>query len=97
MAKKVNIRWLAHAELSAAHAAYVVATRTACTDPKTEQMLVEPVTDINNRYDVVNMTVGLHAQLGELTHLEVGAVLPLDDAPDRFFDTEFQIFLNRLY
>lgn len=49
MAKKVNIRWVAHTELSAAHAAYMVATGRPCTDPKTEQSLVAPVTDINSR------------------------------------------------
>ena len=49
MAKKVILRWQAHTELSAAHAAYVVATGARCSDGKTEQMLVEPVTELNNR------------------------------------------------
>lgn len=49
MAQKVNIRWSADVELSAAHAAYVVARGLPCTDPKTEQLLVGPVTEINNR------------------------------------------------
>lgn len=49
MAKRVNLRWQAAVELSAAHAAYVVASGAPCSDPKTEQLLVGPVTDINNR------------------------------------------------
>lgn len=49
MAKQVTVRWRAHTELSAAHAAYVVATGAPCNDSKTEQLLVEPVTELNNR------------------------------------------------
>ena len=49
MAKIAKIRWVADPELSAAHSAYVVATGAPCTDSKTEQLLVGPVTDINNR------------------------------------------------
>ena len=49
MAKSAKIRWVADPELSAGHAAYVVATGAPCTDSKTEQLLVGPVTDINNR------------------------------------------------
>jgi hypothetical protein len=54
----VNIQWVAHAELSAAHAAYIVATGRPCTDPKTEQLLVAPVTDINSRLLSASMDVG---------------------------------------
>ncbi|MEE2936598.1 MAG: hypothetical protein VYA84_11445 [Planctomycetota bacterium] len=35
--------------MSAAHAAHIVAIGAAFADPKTEQLLVEPVTEINNR------------------------------------------------
>ena len=55
------------------------------------------VVNIHNRVDVVNMTIGLHTEITELTHLGVGAVVPLDTYPDRFFDAEVQIFLNRYY
>lgn len=44
-----KIRWIARAELSAAQAAYVVATGARCVDPKTERLLAGPVTEINNR------------------------------------------------
>lgn len=55
------------------------------------------VVNVANRVDVVNMTVGLHTEITELTHLSVGAVFPLDIYPDRFFDSEIQVFLNRYY
>lgn len=49
MAQSAKIRWIADPELSAAHSAYVVATGAACTDLKTEEILIGPVTEINNR------------------------------------------------
>jgi hypothetical protein len=49
LAGRTTIEWVPHPELSAAHAAYVVATRTQCNDRKTEQLLVQPVTEVNNR------------------------------------------------
>ena len=48
-----------------------------------------------NRIDVSNVTVGLHAEIGRTT-IRVGGVFPLRDAPDRDFDAEFQIYVNRL-
>lgn len=50
-----------------------------------------------NRLDIVNMTLGVHTQIGELSSLGVGAVLPLDDRPDRQFDAEVQILFNRKF
>jgi hypothetical protein len=64
-------------------------------DPITFDFLT--VTNLNNRVDVFNMTLGVHAQLGELTTLSVGGAFPLDSAPDRMFDGELQIFLNRRF
>lgn len=49
MPQKVNIRWSSDVETSAAHAAYVVARGLPCNDAKTEQLLVGPVTEVNNR------------------------------------------------
>ncbi len=49
MAGKLTIRWRNDPQLSAIHAAYVVATDTVCTDRKTQQALVRPATEINNR------------------------------------------------
>jgi hypothetical protein len=49
LAGKTRINWVSHPALSAAHAAYLVATRVRCNDQKTEQALVRPVTEVNNR------------------------------------------------
>jgi hypothetical protein len=50
-----------------------------------------------NRQDLLNLTSGLHAQLGPLSALRVGAVVPLRDQPDRVFDSEVQVSLNRKF
>ncbi len=50
-----------------------------------------------NRVDVVNMTMGVHAQVCQLTTIGVGGVVPLDDRPDRQFDAEVQFFWNQRY
>ena len=62
MARKVNLLWQAHAELSAAHAAYVVATGARCADPKIEQLLVGPVTEVNNRLLSSAIDIGMFWQ-----------------------------------
>jgi hypothetical protein len=57
-----------------------------------------------NRVDVLNLTAGLHAQLGPCTTLRVAAVVPLrgEDVPDlgvedRLFDSEIQVSFNRRF
>lgn len=49
MAKKSNIRFQPAVDLSVVHAAFVVATGGVCSDPKTEQSLVGPTSEINTR------------------------------------------------
>ena len=49
MPTKVQIRWSVDSDLSCMHANYVVAAGAHCTDPKTEQALSKPVTEINQR------------------------------------------------
>ncbi|MFK8113407.1 MAG: hypothetical protein AB8B91_14480 [Rubripirellula sp.] len=58
MAKRVDLRWLAAPNLSAAHATYVIATGAPCTDEKTVQLLVGSVTDINNRLVTASIEMG---------------------------------------
>lgn len=58
MAKRVNLRWVAAPELSAAHATCMVATGAPCADPKLEQLLAEPVADINNRLLSASIEMG---------------------------------------
>lgn len=50
-----------------------------------------------NRQDLLNLTSGLQAQLGPLSSLRVGAVVPLRDQPDRVFDSEVQVSFNRKF
>ena len=54
----MRIQWVPHPELSAAHAAYVVATGARCIDDKAEQVLVQPVTELNNRLLASSIDVG---------------------------------------
>lgn len=49
-----------------------------------------------NRYDVVNLTAGLHLELGRVSALRVGGVFPLDD-DERFFDSELMVSWNRRF
>lgn len=57
-----------------------------------------------NRIDSLNLTAGLHAQLGEKTNVRIGAVVPLRHnmdplfgATDRLFDAEIQLQVNRRF
>lgn len=55
----MTLRWVAHVELSAAHAALVVATGARCIDSQTEQRLIAPVTEINNRLLSASLDIGV--------------------------------------
>ena len=50
-----------------------------------------------NRFDLAHLTVGLHTVLHENTTVRVGGVFPLNNEPDRAFDAEVQVSLNRYY
>jgi hypothetical protein len=50
-----------------------------------------------NRVDILNLTSGIHTQLGPMSALRVGAVVPLKQAPDRVFDSEIQVSFNRKF
>ena len=50
-----------------------------------------------NGLDLLHLTSGLHAQLGPMSSLRVGAVVPLKQAPDRVFDSEIQVSFNRRF
>ena len=47
--------------------------------------------------DLLNLTAGLHAELWQNTTVRVGAVVPLRAFPDRFFDNELQVSVNRYW
>jgi len=55
------------------------------------------VSNSANRVDLLNLTSGVHAQLGPMSSLRVGAVVPLKESPDRVFDSELQVSFNRRF
>jgi hypothetical protein len=51
-----------------------------------------------NRVDFLNLTGGLHVQIGPLTNLRVGCAVPLHTSGEnRQFDSEVQVQLNRFF
>ena len=51
----------------------------------------------DNRFDLLNLTSGLHFQLTPLSNFRVGAAVPLRASPDRVFDSEIQASFNRYF
>lgn len=47
-----------------------------------------------NRVDIINLTVGPTLELANGSTIAAGFVLPLDDAPEKPFDFEFQLQVN---
>jgi len=47
-----------------------------------------------NRFDIVNMTVGLHLEIGAYMALRVAGMFPLRTGDNRSFDSEVQATLN---
>jgi hypothetical protein len=50
-----------------------------------------------NRQDLLDMTVGLHAEIADQTLFRVGCVLPLRSGDDRTFDAEVQVQVERRF
>jgi hypothetical protein len=51
-----------------------------------------------NRFDIINITAGVQAQLFDNTSLRVAGVFPLGSRDDqRFFDSELQVQINRKF
>jgi len=72
---------------------------TTLTDGDMATLLAPDRYDFNlgNRMDVVNLTVGVHAELAAKTTLHVGGAFPLTDRMNRLFDAEVQVQLNRYF
>ncbi|MAI69804.1 MAG: hypothetical protein CMM01_02705 [Rhodopirellula sp.] len=77
LAGNTKIQWISHPELSAAHAAYLVATRVQCNDQKTEQSLIQPVTEVNNRLFASAVDV---SQFWQQYLLQVLSDVPMEQA-----------------
>jgi hypothetical protein len=50
-----------------------------------------------NRVEVLNLTVGIHAELANCTVCRIGGVFPLRTGDDRSFDSELQVQLERRF
>ncbi len=50
-----------------------------------------------NRMDIPNLTLGLHMEMARKTTLRVGGAFPLRDRPNRLFDAEVIVQLNRYF
>jgi hypothetical protein len=65
------------------------------------------ITNRFNRFDILNLSAGLHTQIGDRSNLRVAAVVPLrlnnqnengvNIATDRFFDAEVIVQFNRSF
>jgi hypothetical protein len=51
--------------------------------------------NFDNHQDVLDMTVGLHAEIADCTVCRLGGVFPLRSGTDRLFDSEVQLQLER--
>ncbi|MFH1918711.1 MAG: hypothetical protein ABIP48_02320 [Planctomycetota bacterium] len=50
-----------------------------------------------NRIDVVDLTVGLHAEICRNTTVRVAGAFPLNDTPEKPFDAEIHVSVNRRF
>lgn len=53
--------------------------------------------DLLGQIDFVNLTVGLHAELANRTTVRVAGVFPLENGPQKPFDAEVQVSINRRF
>jgi hypothetical protein len=53
--------------------------------------------NLDNRFDVVNGTIGLQVLMFDASSLRVAGVFPLGDEDHRFFDSEVQVQFNRRF
>jgi hypothetical protein len=49
------------------------------------------------RFDVLNLSSGLHFELGRATTVRAIGVFPITDGDDRFFDAEFSLQIGRKF
>ena len=52
---------------------------------------------VDDRVDISNMTVGLHAALNQDLAVRFGGAFPLRRAPDRLFAAEFMLSVMRIF
>jgi hypothetical protein len=52
--------------------------------------------NLYNRMDVSNVTVGVHARIGQTT-VRFGGAFPVDERENRLYDAEVQVSINRYF
>jgi len=53
--------------------------------------------NLRNRFDLVNLTAGLHAELARRTTVRVAGAFPIATGPEKPFDAEVQVSVNRRF
>jgi hypothetical protein len=69
---------------------------TTLNDADTANLSGASIGNSENRYDVLNLTAGVHSEWNGNTALRVAVVVPLD-RDERFFDSETQVSVIRRY
>ena len=69
---------------------------TTLNDADTANLNGAFITNFENRYDVLNLTAGVHSEWNGNTALRIAVVVPLD-RDERFFDSETQVSVIRRY
>ncbi len=69
---------------------------TTLNDADTANLNGAIIGNIENRYDVLNLTAGVHSEWSGNTAIRVAVVVPLD-RDERFFDSETQVSVIRRY
>lgn len=69
---------------------------TTLNDADTANLSGAFIGNFENRYDVLNLTAGVHSEWSGNTALRVAVVVPLD-RDERFFDSETQVSVIRRY
>lgn len=69
---------------------------TTLNDADTANLSGTLVSNFENRFDVLNLTAGIHSEWNSNTALRVAVVVPLD-RDERFFDSETQVSVIRRY
>jgi len=67
------------------------------SSPITLQLTDFDFSNARNRFDFVNLTFGLHAEVGDALSVRVAGVVPLSSGHNNFYDSEVLISVNRSF
>ena len=69
---------------------------TTLNDADTANLTGGFIGNLDNRFDVLNLTAGVHSEWSGNTAIRFAVVVPLD-RDERFFDSEMQVSIIRRY